>query len=618
MNSPISFIIICLSFMFLQACKKDKNDHQENTVQPNILWIVSEDNSPWLGAYGDTLAITPNLDRLASNGILFTNAYSNAPVCAPSRNTLITGIYSPTLGTQHMRSTYAIPDSIQFYPKLLKDAGYYTTNNFKRDYNTPDRLEEWSDYSKTSSYKNRPEGVPFFSIINLHDTHESKLHRDSIPKTPTDHIRLYPYHPDTPEMRSDYAVYYDRLQDLDTKVGNILNELEKENLLESTIIFYYSDHGGAVAGTKRYATQQGLNVPLIVRVPEKFKHLTTYQPGEKVNQPVAFIDFPPTLMQLAGISIPDQFQGTPFLSRKNEKKLAFGFAGRMDEHMNMVRTVTDGTYRYTRNYTPNIPYGGYLQTLWKSKGMQSWHQAYLDNATNDTQSQFFKARDFEELYDIKEDPFQLKNLAKDTTLSTIKTKLSKALTDWQIKNRDAGFIPEAMLQQIDTEGLIFTYTHSKEYPLERVLNLVEENYNSDTILPDELFKNFESNNPVINFWIAQILSTKNNLDFKSLVTLKKRLYDVKPYTGIVMAKALYENNENKYAYDYLYTILDHKELIIRVQALNVLSQMQEIPSIFMPKLTKLASKTKDRKDPYDKRLALYILKKNTNKISDNN
>ncbi len=576
--------------------------------RPNILWIVSEDNSPWLGCYGDTIATTPHLDRFASQGILFTNAYSNAPVCAPSRNTLITGMYSPALGTQHMRSTYQIPDSIQFYPRYLKQVGYYTTNNVKKDYNTQDRPEIWNESSKTASYKNRKEGQPFFHIQNLMTSHESRLHRDSIPKNhKANDVILHPFHPDTPAMRNDYAVYYDRLQDLDTEIGKILTQLEEEDLAENTIVFYYSDHGGPIAGTKRYATQQGLHVPLLIRIPEKFKHLTSYKPGDKVHRPVGFIDFPPTLLELVGLAIPDQFQGTPFLNSKDENPLVFGFAGRMDEHMNMVRTVTDGNYRYTRNYMPNIPYGGYLQTLWKSKGMQSWHQAYRNQKTNVAQSAFFEARAFEELYDIKKDPFQLKNLANDTLASQVKTKLSKALINWQIQNRDAGFIPEAMLQEIEHDNLIYTYIHSEAYPLEHVLNLIEENYKKDTIDTDELLTNFKHNHPIINFWIAQILSTQKNLNVKAVATLKKMLYGVKPFTGIVMAKALYNNDDKKYAFEYLLTTLDSEDLMIRVQALNALSQMENIPNVFNPKLNELAAETQGRKRPYDTRLAIHLL-----------
>lgn len=604
------YLLGLLIMLVLSGCKEANDIVAETSLEkPNILWIVSEDNSPWLGCYGDSLAITPNLDKLALEGILFTNAYSNAPVCAPSRNTLITGMYSPGLGTQHMRSTYSIPDSIQFYPQLLKDAGYYTTNNFKRDYNTLDRLEEWSDYSKTSSYKNRPNGMPFFSIINLHNTHESRLHRDSIPKTSTEQVTLYPYHPDTPQMRLDYAVYYDRIRDLDKEIGKILGRLEEEGLSENTIVFYYSDHGGAVAGTKRFATQQGLNVPLIVRVPKKFKHLTKYKPREKVVRPVSFIDFPPTLMQLAGIPIPKQFQGTPFLNPKHEKNLVFGFAGRMDERINMVRTVTNGKYRYTRNYFSYQPYGSHIQTLWKAKGMQSWHQAFLDRKTNTIQSSFFEPRPFEELYDISKDPYQTKNLANDPTFSKIKSRLSVALRNWQVSNKDAGFIPEAMLQQINEDGHVFRYSQSTDYPIETIMELIKKVNTAPDIHRQNFLDSLASEDSVIQFWAAQGLLKVDKLTTKELVTLKKMIRNVPPETGIVFAEVLFYNNEQEYATIFLQEMLDSPKLMNRVQALNVLSRIDKTPSDLKEKLKELGARQEGRKRPYDARIANYLLER---------
>ncbi|GAA4273702.1 sulfatase [Aquimarina gracilis] len=607
-------VYISFCFIFLSSCKRDKSISHLSKELPNILWIVSEDNSPWLGCYGDNIATTPNLDKLASEGILFTNAYSNAPVCAPSRNTLITGMYSSGLGTQHMRSTYKIPDGIKFYPQFLKKAGYYTSNNAKKDYNTNDQTEAWDESSKRATYKNRKKGQPFFAIFNLHDSHESRLHRDSIPRNhQPNNVKLYPYHPDTPEMRSDYAVYYDRLQDMDTQVGMILNELDNEGLLENTIVFYYSDHGGPVAGTKRFATQQGLQVPLIVKVPKKFNHLTQYQAGDKVSRPVSFIDFPPTLMKLIGKDIPEQFQGNSFLDPESKKNLAFGFAGRMDERINMVRTVTNGRYRYTRNYLPHKPYGTYIRTLWKSKGMQSWYKAYLDNKTNPTQSSFFKKRPFEELYDIINDPYQLKNLAQEPSLLEAKTKLSDALTNWQIENRDTGFIPEAILQKINDSTLINNYSHSSySYPIKEIIALAEAAGSLEQDNLNHFIETLKSGHPIKQYWAAIGLQNLKHIAIPAVPEIKQLIFKTKPSVGIVLAEILYGLNEKKYAYEYLLNVLDHEQLMIRVQALNAMETMQDIPEIFIDKFKKLANKTEGVKRPYDARLAIHLLEKYTN------
>jgi arylsulfatase A-like enzyme len=287
----------------------------EQDTRPNILWIVSEDNGPWLGSYGDPVATTPRLDALAAEGIRYTRAYSNAPVCAPSRAALITGAYPIAFGTEHMRSSYKIPGEIRFYPEFLRETGYYTSNNSKKDYNTVDRPQAWDESSNTATYRNRAEGQPFFHIVNLGTTHESRLHRGSAPKhhDPAN-VKLFPFHPDTPEARSDYAVYYDRLQDLDGQVGEILDRLEADGLADSTVVFYYSDHGGAVAGTKRFLTEDGLHVPLIIRVPDRYRHLVGHAAVGTVDRPVSFVDLPVTLMRLAGIEPPGQMAGTSVLA----------------------------------------------------------------------------------------------------------------------------------------------------------------------------------------------------------------------------------------------------------------------------------------------------------------
>ncbi len=610
MKIVFKIVSICCILAFAKACKKAPEEVIEPNNKPNILWIVSEDNSPWLGCYGDSIATTPNLDKLASESILFTNAYSNAPVCAPSRNTLITGIFSPAMGTQHMRSAYKIPDSIQWYPKYLKEAGYYTTNNSKKDYNTSDKPEVWNESSKTATYRNRKEGQPFFHIQNLMTSHESRLHRDSVPRyhKPGD-VKLYPYHPDTPEMRSDYAVYYDRLQDVDTEIGKILHHLEKEGLAENTIVFYYSDHGGPVAGTKRFATQQGLHVPLIVRIPEKFKHLTQYKPGTKVTRPVGFIDFPPTLIKLIGADIPEQFQGKPFLRPENEDNLVFGFAGRMDERINMVRTVTDGKYRYTRNYMPYRPYGQPVQFLWKAKGMQSWHQTYLNGKTNEAQAAFFEARPAEELYDIQKDPYQLHNLANNIAFAKAKQELSQQLTQWQIQNRDAGFIPEAMLQELDTKGTIYDYTHSDAYPIEEIMALAQAAGSGNQEHFSRFLEALKSNHPVKQYWGSiGLLHLKENAE-PAVSDMKQIIFKATPFTGIVLAETLYGLDEKKYAFEYLLHALDHEQLMVRVQALNALDAMTGIPNVFTPKFKELANKIQGRKRPYDARLANYLMTK---------
>ncbi|MCP4046436.1 MAG: sulfatase, partial [Gammaproteobacteria bacterium] len=453
------FLLVCsLALVGCQQKTEAIEPELSEALPPaNILWIVSEDNSPWLGSYGDPVATTPRLDALASEGIRYTHAYSNAPVCAPSRAALITGAYPISFGTEHMRSSFKTPEEIRFYPSYLREAGYYTTNNYKKDYNTNDRPDAWDESGREASYRNRAEGQPFFHIFNLNVTHESSLHRGSVAQNhdPAE-MQLAPNHPDTPEARNDYAVYYDRLQDMDNQVGEILDQLDADGLADSTIVFYYSDHGGVVAGTKRFLTEGGLHVPMMIRIPERYRHLVTYEPIGTVDRVVSFVDLTATLMQIAGIDLPAHMVGSSVL-QQSDSRYAFAYGGRMDERRNLVRSVTDGQYRYTRNYLPHRPYGRRLEYLWNAPLMKSWASEYEAGNLNADQTTFFEPRVAEELYDISKDPFELVNLAAKPKFAAKLEELSGALTGWQLEQRDAGLVPEPMLTELDQKGFIRDY-----------------------------------------------------------------------------------------------------------------------------------------------------------------
>ncbi|MCD6288842.1 MAG: sulfatase, partial [Candidatus Hydrogenedentes bacterium] len=343
-----------------------------NVERPNILWIVSEDNSPYLGCYGDEQALTPRLDRMAAEGVRYRNAFANAPVCSAARSTLITGMYATSLGVHNHRSKVAIPDQFRYYPEYLRDAGYYCTNHSKTDYNIPRQsTAAWDESSNKAHYKNRPPGQPFFAVFNIGTSHEGQLTEKAVasrrkkgllpPKTriaPED-VKLPPYYPDTPAVRRDWSIYYDNMTLMDKEVGDILDELEREGLAEDTIVFYYSDNGGALPRGKRNIHDSGTRVPLIIRFPKKWAHLAPVEPGGWVEQPVSFVDFPATLLSLAGAPIPKQFEGRAFLGDQTAppRDHVFLYRGRMDERYDTVRAVRDRQYRYIRNYSPHRPWG---------------------------------------------------------------------------------------------------------------------------------------------------------------------------------------------------------------------------------------------------------------------
>ncbi|PCH53071.1 MAG: hypothetical protein COC21_06705 [Verrucomicrobiales bacterium] len=295
---------------------------------PNILWITSEDNGPHLGCYGDSYAVTPNLDRLAKRSLRYTRASSTAPVCAPARTTIISGIYPPATGAEHMRSMTRLPAGFKMYPVYLRQLGYYCTNNSKEDYNLEKVGQVWDESGRKAHWKNRPDGKPFFAIFNHTISHESQI-RNKI--NPADRIhdpakvRIPTYHPDTPEVRKDWAQYHDRITMMDKLVGKNLRELEEAGLADDTIVFYYGDHGSGMPRSKRWPYFSGLNVPLIIHVPEKFKHLAPpeYKTGGSSDRLVGFIDLAPTLLELLGIRTDNSFQGVSLLAPvPNERRFA--------------------------------------------------------------------------------------------------------------------------------------------------------------------------------------------------------------------------------------------------------------------------------------------------------
>ena len=594
----------CL-FIFFISCQQ-----RENLPPPNILWIVSEDNGPFLGCYGDSLATTPHLDQLASEGILYLNAYANAPVCAPNRATLITGMYTISTGIENMRSTFPVPEFIKFYPQYLKEKGYYTSNNKKKDYNTTDQPEVWDESSGEATYLRRKPGQPFFSIFNLTTTHEGCLHKGSEPAFhDPEKVRLPPYHPDTKEMRNDWAVYYDRIKEMDGQAGEILQQLEDEGLAEHTIVFYYSDHGGAVARSKRFLFESGLKVPLMVRIPEPYKHLAPQPMGTKSDQRVAFVDLAPTLLNLAGIEIPDHMQGTAFLGENIPKPQPYAFASRarMDERIDLSRSVTDGRYRYTRNFMPHRPYAQYIQYLWRAPSMQSWENQFKTGNLNDIQKAFFLTKPYEELYDLSADPHNVHNLVDNPNFSEHLTKLRTALDQWQLENRDAGLMPETLLTDLSEEGTIYDLTHRQDYPIEFILNTAKMAASKQMETLHSLTTLLSHENPVIRYWAATGCAVLKEQAKPAMVQLTKSLNDPSPTVSIAAAEALYYLNDKKQSIDHLISMLEHKEILVRLQALNVLETLEEDAKEALPVIQEIIRPIEDRE--YDNRAMWRLVEK---------
>lgn len=587
-NRP-GFIVLAILLAFLGiSCSSTEPTTTERP--PNILWITSEDNSPFIGAYGDTFATTPNIDQLATEGVRYTQAFSAAPVCAPSRNALITGMYPNSLGTQHMRSTYAVPDFVKFYPAYLKEAGYYCTNNVKKDYNTTDQPEVWDESSREATYQNRSPGQPFFAIFNFTSSHESSIHsfipNDSLVHDPAT-VPIPPYHPRTPEMEHDWAQYYDRVQQMDTQVGQVLQELEESGLADSTIVFYYSDHGGVLGRSKRFMYESGLHIPLIIRFPKAYQHLASGESGTISDRLVSFVDFAPTLLSLVGISVPDYMQGNPFLGEQATEPppYVYNFRGRMDERFDMVRSVRDKQFRYVRNYMPHKIYAQYIEYLWRAPSMRSWEEAYLAGQLDEVQSAFFEEKPAEELYDVEADPHNINNLADDPEYQEKLTELKNANQQWLLDVRDVGFLPEAMMLNIaqDSSSTLYEYTHSDAYPLEEIIKVAEMATQRDPQFVAELIAQLENENAVIRYWAATGCRILAQHATDAQPQLQKLLQDSEVSVQIAAAEALYHLGEAQAAVNVLRDALADDNMMARVQALNVLETMDKdaLPSLEM-------------------------------------
>ncbi|MCB1062529.1 MAG: sulfatase-like hydrolase/transferase [Verrucomicrobiae bacterium] len=443
--------------------------------RPNILWITSEDNGPHLGCYGDAYSVSPNLDALAKKSLRYTRASSTAPVCAPARTTVISGIYPPASGGEHMRSMTKLPESFKMFPVYLREAGYYCTNNSKEDYNLEMTGQVWDESSKKGHWKNRAEGQPFFSIFNYTISHESQI-RNAIKDKDRIHdpagARIPAYHPDTPEVRKDWAQYYDRITMMDAECGAALQEIEDAGLADDTIIVYWGDHGSGMPRSKRWPYNSGLNVPFMIHVPEKWKDLAPadYLAGGTSDRMVGFIDLAPTMLSIAGIEPPKWMQGDAFAGKFQTEAptYSFGFRGRMDERYDLLRTVMDQRYVYIRNYMPHRIYGQYIDYMFKTPTTQVWHDLHAAGKLNEAQSHFWEKKPSEELYDLQTDPDEVNNLAGSTEHQQILERMRKAHHDWVMEVRDVGFLPEAEIHARANGGAPYDYGHSDAFDLETI------------------------------------------------------------------------------------------------------------------------------------------------------
>ena len=473
---------------------------------PNILWISCEDMGPHLHACGDEYSVTPNLDKLCARGTIYQNAWSNAPVCAPARTTIISGVYPTSSGSEHMRSMTKMPTDWKMFPGYLRDVGYYCSNNAKEDYNLEKPKATWDDSSNKAHWRKRSAGQPFFSVFNLMITHESQIRtRPHTQVHDPAKVRVPAYHPDTPEVRRDWAQYYDNITTMDTQAGEILAQLEHDGLADNTIVVHFGDHGSGMPRSKRWPYNSGLNVAIVISFPEKLKHLAPkdYAPGSTSKRLVSFVDLAPSMLSLAGVKSPDFYQGQAcFGGRYNApaRQYVYGFRGRMDERYDCVRTVRNDRYVYVRNYMPHRIYGQHLGYMWETPTTVVWERMYKEGKLNAVQSRFWQPKPAEELYDLHNDRDEVNNLASAPQHAKVLEELRQAHRAHTLKIRDIGLLPEAEIHSRAKGGAPYDAGRDdKTYPVERVLAAAEA---ASSLKPVDLSGFLKDPDSGVRYWGA--------------------------------------------------------------------------------------------------------------------
>lgn len=423
------------------------------TYRPNIVWLVAEDIGPHLAAYGDRTVQTPHIDRLAAEGVTYTNAFAVVGVCAPSRASIITGKYPTRIGAQNMRTNAKYvpgvtpyeatpPPQVKCFTEYLRAAGYYATNNPKEDYQFNRPITAWDESGSKAHWRNRPASTtPFFAVFNYMESHESQVWAQADEPLTLDpkKVKLPPYYPDTPAVRTDVARYYDNLVHLDLKVGQQLAELEEAGLLEETVVIFYGDHGAGLPRGKREVYDSGLQVPLIIRWPDK------RGAGSKTDQLVTLMDLGPSMLSLAGAKVPEWMDGKAFLGPQKAKprELFFATRDRMDGAYDLVRAARDKRWKYIRYFQPQKPMHQDIEFRRNQKGMVDIYKQRELGKLNETQALWFRAeKPPEELFDTQADPHEVRNLAKDPQHRQHLLRLRNAVDEFIMEEPDWGFLPE--------------------------------------------------------------------------------------------------------------------------------------------------------------------------------
>ncbi len=556
--------------------------------KPNILWLTIEDTSWYeFGTYGNEHAKTPNLDYLAANGVRFTHAWSCGPQSSPARSTIITGCYSSTYGMEWHRDRVLTPKNI-FFPQLLRDAGYYCTNNAKTDYNTTNNNNAcWDECKNTASYNNskRKDDQPFFAVYNTGMTHMGRIRtfhtdgRRDFSKEGIDPARLNlpPHLPDLPEVRSDHAFHLEGVTDVDKWVGIFISDLKQQGLWDNTIIFFYSDHGGCSPRGKGYLYESGLRVPMIVYIPPKYRDQFNIIPGTVSDRLVSFVDLAPTVLSLTGVSIPAHYQGHAFLGPKKtpDNPMQYGISCNQATHYQPLRAANNGRYKYIRRYIPYKQHSLRNYYQWGMPANMAWDKTFLTKqCTTDSCNLPFTCEFTEELFDQSVDSFDVNNLADHPDYREILSAMRDSIKNFNRNTRDLGFFLSKTRMSKD----VYTYVRTSSFPLNDLYDLIDMTLEKGNVDTNKIIAYLDNEYPEFRFWAIVNLAHLGNTGRLSVCPpkLKELINDSDPQIATEAACALCFLGEGERGITYLLndmpTYKEEKTAILECLALNPQTQ----------------------------------------------
>ncbi len=561
--------------------------------KPNILWITIEDTSPqFIGCYGNKHASTPYIDGLAKEGVRFTNAFSTGTVCAPSRNTIITGVRVYELGTGNHRSQYPIPEYMKGFPYYMRQEGYYVTNNYKTDYNIAREkafiAETWNERSNQAGWWNRKPGQPFFAVFNFEDSHQSRtmtqpyewyeqhvlgeLAEDD--RISENDFEMPPFYRDSPEMRRQFARVYNSLKLTDNKIGALLDRLRKDHLMDSTIIFFYGDHGEGMPRGKTNGIDFGYRVPFIIWFPEMYEHLCPWGSGAVSDELISFEDLAPTLISLAGGKVPGQMKGRILIGRNRTAPAAklFLSTDRSDNGIDVVRCVTGGRYFYSRNFMPFMPEARYIRYFEISDIKQIMRKDLAEKRLNALQKSLFEARPAESLYDVENDPWQTRNLVDDPSMQPLLHEMRASLKENILASRDVMLLPEYEIGLISEQSTPYQFRlDNTKYPLEEIYAAASLAGLRGHDIARQQVELLKSPNKIVRYWAVTGLRAQSKKVLEPFRDqLRQALADHYPPVLITASAILYDSFNDKTAEENLKKYSKDNNMHLALMTINFL------------------------------------------------